>query len=299
MTARTVTLVTIVFVAGACVGAVLQRQYGVGNLLRAVGVPYPITVTGAPAIPVRVAVSEEHQGRLSLFILAGQSNMSGAAEVPQQRPSDPRIYLFGNDYAWREAVEPIDDAYRQVDEISEDRAAGMGPSLAFATALLREHPNIAIGLIPCAKWASGILEWQRNLSDRSLYGSCLKRARAASPMGRIAGLLFFQGENEAEMNPKVRVAPAAWGRLFADMVASWRRDLQEEGLPVVFAQVGAIGPLGYPHLKVVQAQQRAVALPRVAMITTDDLELLDGVHFTAESYRTIGERFARAYVDLQ
>ena len=35
-----------------------------------------------------------------------------------------------------------------------------------------------------------------------------------------------------------------------------------------------------------------------AMITTDDLPLLDGVHFTAESYRTIGERFAKAYWDL-
>jgi hypothetical protein len=34
------------------------------------------------------------------------------------------------------------------------------------------------------------------------------------------------------------------------------------------------------------------------MITTDDLALRDVVHFTSESYQTIGKRFAEAYVNL-
>ncbi len=34
------------------------------------------------------------------------------------------------------------------------------------------------------------------------------------------------------------------------------------------------------------------------MITTDDLALKDGVHFTSESYQTIGGRFAEAYLNL-
>jgi hypothetical protein len=291
---------SVVFVAGAFAGAVLQKTYGIGNLLRAAGVPYPHSAPSVPPGPVVVEIPPEDRGRLSLFILAGQSNMSGWAEVPKDQSTDSRIYLFGNDYRWREAVEPIDDAYLQVDKVSEDRGAGLGPSLAFATALLKRDPQLAIGLIPCAKSASGIVEWQRNLSDYSLYGSCLKRARAASPMGRVAGILFFQGENDAELNPRVRPRPAEWARLFTRLVADWRQDLADSNLPVVFAQLGAIEPsMAYPNLELVKTQQQSIDLPRVSMITTDDLPLLDGVHFTADSYRTIGERFAQAFGTLR
>jgi hypothetical protein len=290
----------VVFAAGAFVGAVLQKSYGIGNLLRAAGIPYPSSAPPVPAGPANIEIPPEDQGRLSLFVLAGQSNMSGWAAVPLNQATDPRIYLFGNDYRWREAVEPIDDAYLQVDKVSEDRAAGMGPALAFATALVQHDPQLAIGIIPCARSASGIIEWQRNLSDRSLYGSCLKRARAASPMGEIASILFFQGENDAELNPKVRPRPAEWARLFSRLVAEWRHDLADSNLPVVFAQLGAIeSSIAYPNLELVKAQQRSIDLPHVSMITTDDLPLLDGVHFTADSYRTIGERFAQAYRELR
>jgi hypothetical protein len=34
------------------------------------------------------------------------------------------------------------------------------------------------------------------------------------------------------------------------------------------------------------------------MITTDDLPLADGVHFTTHSYQVIGERFAEAFFKL-
>jgi hypothetical protein len=290
--------IVLAFAAGAFVGAVLQKRYGVGNLLRAAGIPYPSSAPSRDVGSVLIEIPAHDQGRLSLFILAGQSNMSGWGEVPLNQTVDRRIYLFGNDYRWREAIEPIDDGYLQVDKISEDRGRGFGPSLAFATALLQYDPQLAIGLIPCAKSASGIIEWQRNLSDRSLYGSCLKRARAASPMGRIAGILFFQGETEAERKPRVRPYPADWARLFSELVADWRKDFDDPILPIVFAQIGIPESIAFPNLALVKAQQESIGLPRTAMITTDDLPLVDGVHFTTDSYRRIGERFARAYWEL-
>jgi hypothetical protein len=39
-------------------------------------------------------------------------------------------------------------------------------------------------------------------------------------------------------------------------------------------------------------------MPCASMITTDDLPLRDAVHFTTESYRTIGERFAKAFLNV-
>jgi hypothetical protein len=296
-------LFSIVFLVGVLAGAVIQKTIGVGNVLRAVGIPYPTSVPpGDPYVLSNAEIPQVYKGQMSLFILAGQSNMVGWAPVSEEKKTDPRIYVFGNDYHWRLASDPIDYAYNQVDKVSEDRIAGYGPALAFAFASLDRHPEAVIGLIPCAKNSSAIAQWQRDLSDQTLYGSCLKRARAASPMGRIAGILFLQGETDAQdpvLYPQPEPQPFEWAYLFTQFITDFRSDLHEPELPVILAQLGP-DPLSKDFLnwKLVQEQQSSIDLPMTAMITTDDLSLLDGLHFTADSYRTIGRRFADAYWDL-
>lgn len=291
----------LVFTAGAAAGVGLQRAVGVGNLLRAAGYPYPTRPPQPTATPIRsVELPEMYQGRLALFILAGQSNMSGVGpvQVDAPVPSGP-IFLFGNDYHWHVAQEPLDSSTRQVDVVSQDNGAGMSPGLSFAQALLELDPERPIGLITCAKGYTSIGQWRRQLSDNSLYGSCLKRARAATPMGRIAGILFFQGENDALDPlgyPDTDPQPDQWAQRFSQLVADLRQDLGSPELPVVFAQIGShTAPEAFIHWETVQAQQASVQLPQVAMIRTDDLALLDGVHYAAASYQEIGKRFAQAY----
>lgn len=296
-------LFSMVFLVGVLAGAVIQKMIGIGNVLRAVGIPYPTSMLPVDsAISPPVEIPQAHRGAMSLFILAGQSNMSGWAPVPRDETVDSRVYVFSNDYRWRIASEPIDDPHDQVDKVSEDRPAGFSPSLAFALANLGRQPRMVIGLIPCAKSSSSILEWQRNLSDDSLYGSCLKRAHAASPMGRVSGMLFFQGETDA-LKPHLylqsELKPGEWSMLFSAFITDFRRDLREPYLPVVFAQLGS-NPLSedFPNWEVVKEQQQSIQLPMTAMILTDDLPYHDGLHFTTDSYRTIGKRFADAYWDL-
>ena len=296
-------LSSIVFLVGVLTGAVIQKTIGVGNVLRAVGIPYPTSVPpGNPDALSIEEIPESYRGQMSLFILVGQSNMVGWASIPSPEKTDPRIYVFGNDYHWRIASEPVDNAFNQVDKVSEDHIAGYGPALAFAFASLDRHPQTVIGLIPCAKNSSGIVQWQRNLSDQTLYGSCLKRARSASPMGRISGILFLQGETDAQdpvLYPQPEPQPFDWALLFTSFITDLRNDLHEPELPVVFAQLGA-DPFSkdFPNWRIVQEQQSSIDLPMTTMITTDDLSLLDGLHFTVDSYRTIGRRFADAYWDL-
>lgn len=300
---RHILLYSFAFLIGLSAGVVIQKTFGVGNLLRSIGIPYPTSAppAGSVVLPV-VEIPAAYRERLSLFILAGQSNMVGWAPVPEGEATDPRIFVFGNDYHWRLASEPIDSAYNQVDHVSLDRIAFFGPSMAFGIASLERRPHVVIGLIPCAKNASAIAQWQRDLSDLTLYGSCLKRARAASTMGKISGILFFQGETDAQdpiLYPEVHANPSEWAQLFSTFVTDFRKDLSEPALPVVFAQIGSnTSPQDFPNWDVVKAQQSQVRLPVTVMITTDDLPLLDGVHYTADGYRTIGERFAQAYRDL-
>ena len=272
-------LASIIFLMGSLAGAMIQKTIGVGNVLRAVGIPYP---TSEP-LPVHVLSAEiprEHQGEMRLFILAGQSNMVGWAPIPNGEKTDPRIYVFGKDYHWRIADHPIEDAFNQVDMISENRLAAFGPAMEFAFTSLERHPDIVIGLIPCAKNSSAIIQWKRDLSDQTLYGSCLKRARAASPMGKIAGILFFQGETDALdpiQSPDPPPHPSEWSELFTAFITDLRNDLNQPDLPVVFAQIGTNwSPEAFPNWDIVRKQQASIQLPMTTMITTDDLPLLDG-----------------------
>jgi hypothetical protein len=239
---------------------------------------------------------------MHLFILAGQSNMVGWSPIPEGERTDPRIYVFGKDYRWKIARHPIEDASNQVDMVSENRLAGFGPGMDFAFALLESQPELVIGLIPCAKNSSGIIQWQRDLSDQSLYGSCLKRVRAASPMGEVAGILFFQGETDAldpAQNPDPPPHPAEWSELFIAFIDDLRHDLDQPDLPVAFAQIGSTwAPEAFPYWDLIMQQQASLQLHRSAMIITTDLPLQDGLHFTTDSYRIIGSRFADAYRDL-
>ena len=291
MLARRALGLLLAFGLGAIAGVALQRQIGVGRILRARS-PAPAESRGIP---------EDLQGRLSLFALAGQSNMSGYAPLAPGQAPHPRAFLFANDYRWRPALEPTDDSTGQVDRVSLDRGTGTSPGLAFAEALLAARPELAVGLVPCAKGDSTIEEWRRDLGDDTLYGSCLKRIGAAAPMGGLAGVLFFHGESDAFDPERAKRALSAtdYAARFARLVHDLRSDLGRPRLPVVFAQIGGTTmPERYVNWRLVQEQQASVRLPCVAMITTADLTLRDNVHFTAESYQEIGRRFARAYLEL-
>ena len=124
------------------------------------------------------------------YVLAGQSNMSGrglASELTEaERTIDPGIRLYGNDGQWRVAAEPLDSAEGQIDAVSEDRIAAVGPGLFFARAL-RAGAGEAIALVPCAKGGSSIGRWKSGGGRDTLHGSCLARAGEA---GRIDGVLW-------------------------------------------------------------------------------------------------------------
>lgn len=298
-----VVILVMFLVFGMLLGIGLQKYYGVGNLLYSLEHFY--YRLSWKSHEINLGVPEGLHGKLSLFILAGQSNMSGRGDLPKRlisRDADPNIYVFGNDYRWKIAVEPIDDPQGQVDQVSLDRWVGVSPALAFAKSLVTQSSIQAIGLIPCAMADTSIDQWQRNLSEDTLYGSCLKRVGAASIMGKVTAILWFQGEADAvapALRPDAKLKADRWGSKFTVLINDWRSDLSIPNLPIVFAQLGInTQPHIFKYWSVIQAQQRQVQLPFSAMITTDDLALKDTVHFTTESYRTIGRRYADAYLEL-
>lgn len=241
------------------------------------------------------------QGRPATYLLAGQSNMSGRGLLeeltPAERTPDPAIRLYGNDGQWRVAAEPLDSAQGQVDPVSEDRIAAVGPGLFFARAL-REMGGKSLALVPCAKGGSSIGRWKPGGGRDTLYGSCLARALEA---GRIDGVLWYQGETDAE---KADAGPA-WRTAFEELVASLRRDLADERLPIVIVQLAdapaqKAGGRPYPSWAAIQSMQAGDVPVCVAMVSAKGLSKRDDdLHLDTAAQRILGSRLADAMRELQ
>ena len=230
-----------------------------------------------------VPVPERFQGRLRLVVLAGQSNIEGSGSmdgyVPPPASLAERVFVFDKKYRWTQAVEPV-------------AKGGVGPMVAFGARLLElaDDPAMAIGLVPTARGSTNISQWQPSRRDGDLYAEMVKRTRAATVMGELAGMLFFQGEKDTGGLPDDH--PDDWAAMFACFAEAARNDL-ELALPIVFAQIGP-NDRGNPRWQAVQEQQRSVHLPNTAMIVTSDLPSANGPHFTTPSYLEIGRRFAES-----
>lgn len=312
---RAFTTFSLTLVCGVGLGIGLQTYFNLSDrvanpLLRKAGLDHLIDTTSTDDISSTVVsaelpnpstVPEQLQGKLKLYVLVGQSNMVGSADIPDDVPHSANVYTFGNDYRWVAAKEPIDSPQNQVDRVSEDARAGFGPALTFAQTLVVQNSNQLIGLIPCAKAGSSITDWQQSLSDDTLYGSCLKRVRAATTMGTVSGILFFQGEADTidpQQFPGLRPEADTWAEKFALFAYNFRQDIGSPGLPLVYAQLGQpTDQEGLPNWSLVQQQQANIQIPNAVMIETNDLPM-EGIHYTADSYKVIGQRFADAMTNM-
>jgi len=271
-------LLFMVLVAGALFlgGMVTQRYYGLSVLVKWINPPDRAIVKPPPTEAIR----PNHRGKLSIFILAGQSNMEGDGKMEDYMPidTDGRAYVFNENYVWVEGQEPVRDR--------------VGPSISFAKQLIDQDENMEVGLINVALGGTSILQWQKSLDDHSLFQTMIKRALAASTQGEIKGLLFFQGETEA-----LGYSPhhEEWDVYFKQFVQDVRQELNLENLPVVFARVIPREDLFWPN---VRARQEKVVMENVVMVSTDGIGHLqpDNLHFTAPGYVELGKRLGAAFV---
>lgn len=167
----------------------------------------------------------------SIFILAGQSNMSGRGGVvnltwdqfiPRESSSNPAILRLTANLTWELAIEPI---HRDIDVL---KVCGVGPGMAFANSLLKKLPVIGVvGLVPCAIGGTNISEWVRG---GVLYKQMMGRVRVAvKDGGIIRGLLWYQGESDTLTVKDARAYKSRLHRFFVDV----RTDLHIPHLPII------------------------------------------------------------------
>lgn len=244
-----------------------------------------ISVLAAERPPAKVLMNSElpQQKNFHIYLLMGQSNMAGRGKVDAaSAPNNPRILAFNRDDRWIIASDPL--------HWDKPQVAGVGPGLAFAQAMAEGQPDISIGLIPCAVGGTPLSRWQKG---GDLYEAAVKRARTAAAAGTLAGVLWHQGESDANE----KSAPTYQERL-GQMLSDLRADLGIKDLPIVIGELGEfhVARNGAPSQTINDALRAiAAAVPQVACVDAKGLkDGGDNLHFDAASQREFGQRYAKA-----
>lgn len=245
-----------------------------------------------------------------VWLLAGQSNMQGAGLLRGAVIGDERIRNFTLADDWVRAEEPLHTIWEARDPVywvggkptptemerrrNAAKTVGASLGLPFALSVL-EKTGIPMGLVPCALSGTSIAEWspaRRDESGGSLYGALLRRARKVG--GRIAGVLWYQGEADG----KPELAPR-YKQALRELIAALRQDLRDETLPFYYIQIGRHvhdpqSALNASSWNQVQESQRLIEseVPNTMMVASVDLELDDGIHIGTDGLKELGRRLA-------
>lgn len=242
--------------------------------------------------------------RFYVFLLTGQSNMAGRGVVEaEDRVGDPRILAWQPDGRWIVARDPL--------HIDKPNVVGVGPGLAFARALLPSLPEGAvIGLIPAAYGGSPISAWHKDYSGdtrwddgATYYQRALDAARDAARVGRLAGVLWNQGESDAGRARSD--AGEGYLRSLGELIHHLRTDLNAPELPFVAATLGPWRAQNAREFNaaVLRLPERVPHTATVNTLAPSVVEQLrnkpnDPPHYDSPSARLLGRLYAEAIKPL-
>jgi hypothetical protein len=246
-----------------------------------------------------------------LWLMAGQSNMEGCANMEDAPKPHPLVRCFTLARRWELAREPLhlkpespDPAHNGM-ALSPAAAARMRRQIRKGTGLgvhfgrlMHARTGVPQGLIATAHGGSSMQQWDPALRGRggqSLYGSMLLSLRAVDQP--LAGILWYQGESEALPG----LAPVYTKRM-RRLVAAVRRDLAQPNLPWLMVQIGRFirnprssDPWPEPAAwNDIQEQQRVLprVVPRCMVVPAVDLELDDCAHIGGDGFVILAKRLA-------
>ena len=218
---------------------------------------------------------------LSIYLLVGQSNMAGRAEIPEDARSIlERCFLLNDKNEWEPASNPLN----RHSPIQDDPVLQkLGPGYSFARTMLEKDKDISIGLIVNAGGETAIDEW---LGKSKLYWSARKRAKEAMKHGTLKGILWHQGEGDADK------ADGYLDKL-KSIIGNFRADLNSPSVPFIAGQIAKDGSIN------AQIAQLPDAIHLTSFVSSDGLTTTDGTHFDTKSQILLGERYAEAMSTIQ
>lgn len=237
-----------------------------------------------------------------LFILIGQSNMSGMSPMPSEPwPINERVTFmvqFDCDRLgqtageWLPAEPPLHGCHWATGGI------GLGLGDFFGAKLAEEWPDSKIGLIPNAIPGQLISIYLKEGGTQApippgydnAYEMTVERSRKAQEQGRIRAILMHQGESDDN-----QMMSGQWLDRVATVIADLRADLNlGEEVPFL---VGQIGPSQWQKHNA-YVDQIPNYVPNSAVISAEGTAIHDIAHFDEASAKIMGERYVEKFLEL-
>ena len=285
-----------------------------------VGGPYSITFSANGS---EITFTDIYVG--DVWLLAGQSNMEGAGILrPQDRPEAcalTAVRAYYMDDRWKEAAPDLHQLWMSRDQahitatknnlgLTPEKAAELsdsmlenhircvGPGFFFGRHMLN-RTAIPQGLIPTAIGGAPIELWAPPADGTENYYTAACR-RIASCGRNIRGIFWYQGEGFGGKSED-------YIQMFESMRQGFAVLCQKENLPCVQAQVFRCtipsflrsdeSNFSWSRFRAHQIEMDR-KLPDLVTVATNDLDLDDCIHLSADAQETLGRRGAEAMIRL-
>lgn len=233
-----------------------------------------------------------HIGVGDIFIMAGQSNMTGYGRDAAYDPPTLGVHAFTRRGTWDIAVHPLSDSLDNIYGYGEYTSAS-SPALSFARRL-HENLGVPVGLIPAAVGGTMLTQWEptgrADCYDKMM--AMVRDAKGAQDGQGFRGMIWFQGCSDC-----IGEDGKTYFDRFETAVSHWREALGD--FPIVTVQLnrwmstGGDGPDDAAWGRVRDAQRRAaLEIPGISVVPALDLPCTDGIHDSAGANVIIGERLA-------
>ena len=279
-------------------------------LLFAVTLAMGFTACSNEDFPVNPEEQEEDpkdEPQFYVYLCFGQSNMEGNATAEaQDKTVDPRFQMLACvDFSspkrkmgeWYTATPPL---VRQ--------GTGLGMADYFGRTMVANLPeNIKVGVIDVALGGTKIegfiseevagyikneADWLKNYFkayNNDPYKRMVDMAKIAQQTGVIKGILLHQGESNNGQSDWPKKVKLIYDRLMNDL------NLNPEEVPLFVGETvsQAAGGACWHHNSVIAKVPNVI--PNSYVISSADCpQKGDGLHFTAQGYRIMGQRYAKA-----
>jgi len=230
--------------------------------------------------------SKTEPEKMDIYLLIGQSNMAGRAEIREQdKDSIKNVFLFTGDSLrlWEPAANPLNKYSSIRKSLAMQK---MGPGYSFARKMAENYPKKKIGLVVNAKGGTSIKLW---LPGTEFYEEAVKRTRMAMEFGELKGILWHQGSSDSN---RTDVYPDELKLL----ILSLREDFNNQELPFIVSELSLDKPNKADFNRMISLIPTQIEF--TACVGTENLTTIDSTHFDSESQIILGERFAVEMIKL-
>ncbi len=226
------------------------------------------------------------------FLIIGQSNMAGRGLLTEAAHLNTRkgaLKVLRNG-RWQTMYRPV----------NPDRPfSGTCLAESFAGAYYDEHPNVEVGIIPCADGGTSLDQWREG---GLLFDNAVHCARLAMRTSHLVGILWHQGEADC----REERYPLYLEKITALMRAI-RRELKAETVPLVVGGLGdflkdrsetpVLANYNYVNEALIKFAEKTehTAFASAEGLTSNS----DNLHFNHASLHEFGLRYYAAFKTIE